>query len=69
MKTIDEIRVDNLRRLIINAGGLDKLASRLDKSPGLLGRLLHSHPGIKSKTIKARGIGSKLDSVVTRFVI
>ena len=56
MKVIEEIRLENLRILVDEAGGIAKFAERAGKQPAQISQLLNRSPD--SKTKKPKAIGS-----------
>jgi hypothetical protein len=56
MKTIEDIRVDNLRTLVERAGGVGKFAEKAKKQQAQISQLLNRSPD--SKTGKQRGMSS-----------
>lgn len=60
VKTIEEIRRENLAALITWAGGVGKLAIVISKSQSQISQLLAGSPDTKSKTGKAKEMGSKV---------
>jgi hypothetical protein len=57
MKTIEEIRHENLMALIDEAGGINHFAARVKKSHSQVSQLVNKSP--ESKTGKPKSVGSK----------
>jgi hypothetical protein len=60
MKTIEEIRRENLAELIKWAGGVGKLGVVIGKSQSQVSQILKGSPDTKSKTGKPKEMGSKV---------
>ncbi len=57
MKTVEEVRRENLARLVAEAGGVARLAERLGRSPSQISQWLNA--SLDSKTKKPRTISGR----------
>lgn len=60
VKTIEEIRRENLASLVAWAGGVVKLGVVIGKSQSQISQILKGSPDTKSKTAKPKEMGSKV---------